>query len=755
MAKTGTIDHRRRAPMAHPWLALIARIFVLTGALVIALTQLVSEARAQGLAYDPVDSGQVGLAGMLAGLLIFALAALYNHQRRSRDFTSRIARLEVLLESRDDRIWSLEERLARVTELIDAQGDLVVREDENGRVTHASAAVCALLGKKLDQIVGHAVSLDVRNEGARTTSPDGSLTFDQEIATPEGARWIAWKQAAVRDDEGQIVETQRVGRDVTARVAAERALADAREKAEAASRAKSRFLAVVSHEVRTPLNGILGMADLLLDTSLSPEQQTYGRAVKTSGEALLALIEEILDFSKIEAGRLDLDSVPFDPAGLVTEVVELIAPRAQAKGIEIAVDIDDCVPQRVVGDAARLRQVLLNLAGNAVKFTDQGGVSVVVERMTDGSIRFEVNDTGPGIGPEARARIFREFEQGDGTPARRHGGTGLGLAIAARIVERMGGEIALDSAKELDSTKNMGSRFSFTIELPEVPEPSPAATVPDLAGADVLVVSPSPVVGPLIERRLTAWGARVALAPSAEVAETLLPERAWAHVLVDRALGIESSIKLAQLSARFAHYRHILLAPAERNDLSDLRAAGFESYLVKPVRSASLAARFVAPDVAPPLVPDLDVVADRDQAPGRRALAILVVEDNDINALLIQAMLGKIGHIPNVVANGISAVTSVATAHAVGAPYDLVLMDLHLPGMDGFEATRRIRALGAEGGRVPIVALTANAYAEDREACREAGMDAFVVKPVDRARLEEAMATARAARAASQYGYAA
>jgi len=403
----------------------------------------------------------------------------------------------------------------------------------------------------------------------------------------------------------------------------------------------------------------------------------------------------------------------------------------------------------VVGDAARLRQVLLNLAGNAVKFTDQGGVSVVVERRPDGGIRFEVNDTGPGIGAEARARIFREFEQGDGTPARRHGGTGLGLAIAARIVERMGGEIALDSAKD------MGSRFSFTIELPEVPESGPAASLPDLAGADVLVVSPSPVVGPLIVRRLAAWGARVALVPSAEVAETLLPERAWAHVLVDRALGTESSIKLAQLGARFARYRHILLAPAERNELSDLKAAGFESYLVKPVRSASLAARFAAPDVAPPLIPDLDGEADHDQAPGRRALAVLVVEDNDINALLIQALLGKLGHIPNVVTNGISAVTSVATAHAVGAPYDLVLMDLHLPGMDGFEATRRIRALGAEGGRVPIVALTANAYAEDREACREAGMDAFVVKPVDRARLEEAMATARAARGISQYGYAA
>ncbi|MDO8533821.1 MAG: ATP-binding protein, partial [Xanthobacteraceae bacterium] len=634
-------------------------------------------------------------------------------------------------------------------ELVDAQGDLVVREDEHGRVTHASAAVCTLLGKRLDEIVGHSVALDVRNEGARATFPDGSVTFDQEIATPEGMRWIAWKEAALRDDQGRIAETQRVGRDVTVRAAAERALAEAREKAEAASRAKSRFLAVVSHEVRTPLNGILGMADLLLDTSLSPEQQTYTRAVKTSGEALLTLIEEILDFSKIEAGRLDLDSVPFDPAGLVTEVVELIAPRAQAKGIEIAADIDDRVPQRVVGDAARLRQVLLNLAGNAVKFTDRGGVTVLVERTPEGRIRFEVNDTGPGIGPDARARIFHEFEQGDGTLARRHGGTGLGLAIAARIVERMGGEIALDS------TKDKGSRFSFAIELPEISESAGAASMPDLTGTDILVASPSPVVGPLLVRRLSAWGAQVALAPEAQIAETLLPERSWAHFLVDRALGTESVIKLAQLSAHFVRYRHVLLSPAERNELSDLRAAGFESYLVKPVRSASLAARLAAPDVAPPLVPELDGEADRDPTLGRRALVVLVVEDNDINALLIQALLGKLGHIPTVVADGISAVASVATAHAIGAPYDLVLMDLHLPGMDGFEATRHIRALGDEGGRIPIVALTANAFAEDREACRDAGMDAFVVKPVDRGRLEEAMAAARAARVTGQIEHAA
>jgi CheY-like chemotaxis protein len=460
--------------------------------------------------------------------------------------------------------------------------------------------------------------------------------------------------------------------------------------------------------------------------------------VKTSGDALLGLIEEVLDFSKIEAGRLDLEFMPFDLHELVTDVVELIAPRAQAKGIEIAAEIGDQVPHRAVGDAARLRQVLLNLAGNAVKFTDTGGVSVVVERAGDGRVRFEVSDTGPGIEPAARERIFREFEQGDGTLARRHGGTGLGLAIAARIVERMGGAIALAGA-------GAGSRFEFTIDLPEVEEEDAPAPLPDLSGVNILVASPSPVVGPLIVLRLAAWGANASLASDAALVETLLPERNWTHFLVDRAFGQETTKRLADRSAPYVLHRHVLLSPAERSELDDLRAAGFVGYLVKPVRAASLAARLAEPALASPLVPDFEAEAVAASTPKRRRLMVLVAEDNEINALLTQAMLARLGHVPTVVGNGLAAVTAVATAHAMGAPYDIVLMDLHLPGMDGFEATRRIRALADEGGKIPIVALTANAFAEDRGACREAGMNGFVVKPLDRQRLEDAIAAARGA----------
>ena len=703
----------------------------------LALLQFGGDAGALEGPLNPAESGDIGFAGMLAGLLVVALATLALRHRRANTQSERLAKLEALLEQRDDRIWALEESLVRTTKLADAQGELVVREDEAGRVTYASEMLCTLVRKRLDEIVGRPLSLEARAQGVRIAHADGSCTFDQEITTEAGSRWIAWKEVAVRDKAGRIVEIQRVGRDVTARVAAERALAVAREKAEAASRAKSRFLAVVSHEVRTPLNGVLGMADLLLETGLSPEQQTYARAMKTSGEALLALIEEILDFSKIEAGRLDLESIPFDLAALVTDVVELLAPRAQAKGIEIAADIDDHIPVRIAGDAARLRQVLLNLAGNAVKFTHTGGVSVLVEREEPDLTRFIVRDTGPGIEPEAQARIFNEFEQGDSTLARRHDGTGLGLAIASRIVERMGGEIGLSSGPE------RGSSFSFTVELPAVGERHAEATGPDFSLRNILVASPSPVIGPLLERRLAAWGAHVTLASEAKIAEALLPERRWDHLLVDRSFGIDATHSLARFAGRHASQRLVLLAPSERPELSDLRSVGFNGYLVKPVRAASLAERLRTP--ASEAGPDSDFDFESSARPGRkqRALAVLVAEDNEINALLAQAMLGKLGHIPTVVTDGVSAVSAVATAQAVGAPYDLVLMDLHLPGMDGLEATKRIRALGTEGGGVPIIALTANAFAEDREACRAAGMDGFIVKPFDRERLDEAIAAVR------------
>jgi len=509
----------------------------------------------------------------------------------------------------------------------------------------------------------------------------------------------------------------------------------ARNQAEAASGAKSRFLAMVSHEVRTPLNGILGMTDLLLDTPLTAEQATYVKAARTSGDALLSLIDEILDFSKIEAGKLDFEPRPFALAPLIEEMVELLAPRAHAKGLSIAADVDERLPAQVVGDATRLRQVLLNLAGNAVKFTETGGVGVVAERGdTPGTIRFEVRDSGIGIAPDEQARVFLEFEQADSGAARKYGGTGLGLAISKRIVERMGGAITLDSEP------GGGATFRVTLPLAAADDAAEPFVPPDLAGRSILLAAPASIEVELMARRLRRWGAEVTTTDGA-IPTSALGGR-WDAVLVDHALGRHAATELARISGATAEHRIILLTPGERHHLPALSEAGFDRYLMKPVRAASLASR-IAHDTAPD--DGAAVVAQPHAAearPVRRNLSILIAEDNEINALLARALLAKLSHRPVVAGSGGEALEAWEAARVAGQPFDLVLMDLHMPGIDGMAAFRRIRAAEDAAGMAatPVVALTANAFAEDRERCLAAGMTDFLVKPLDRDKLAAVLA---------------
>ncbi len=676
----------------------------------------------------------------IGGALLVAVCAVIAFALLRRASAAAMRALEARIEELSDHNWELREAEERARGLLEAQGDVIVRRNSSGRITYASDAFCALADKTSAALIGSTQQLPVLEQGPVMVQPDGTRVHDQKIACGSAARWIAWREVAVRGE--MATEIQSVGRDVTSRVEAERVLGLARDQAETANRAKSRFLAMVSHEIRTPLNGMLGMADLLLDTPLTPEQLTYTKAAKTSGETLLSLIEEILDFSKIEAGKLDLEARPFTLTTMVEEAIELMAPRAQTKEIEIASFVDERLATQVVGDAARLRQVLLNLVGNAIKFTDKGGVTVVVEPGDNGNeIRFEVRDTGIGVKNEDLARIFLDFEQADGSSTRKFAGTGLGLAISRRIVERMDGRISVTSEE------NVGSAFVVTIPLPPVPDAqNDIFTAPDLGKAAVMIVAAAEIETALLARRLGRWGAKACTAIDERIAAALLPERQWDALLIDYPM-VSSIIASGGLTKLGIPKRIALIRPTERHELPVLKAAGFTGYLVKPVRAASLAARLTDDDAFEHSPAEIAAeTAGASTSANFKGLSILVAEDNEINALLTRALLTRLGHRPTIASNGEAAVESWLAARAAGASYDLVLMDVQMPGMDGLEAARCIRAAEAQAGskRTHMLALTANVQAEDHEAALAAGLDGLLVKPLDRERLRAALSATSA-----------
>ena len=635
--------------------------------------------------------------------------------------------------------------------IVEQSSEAIWTRDLGGKITSWNSGAVAMFGYAAEEMIGRELDVCETTAEAERARMQRLLAgekfaYDARAVTSAGAPIdVQVAIAPLLDDANRCIGSIAVARDVTQHKRSEEALRLAREAAEAANHAKSSFLARMSHEIRTPMNGVLGMTELLLETGLTSTQRKYAETVQRSGKTLLGIINDLLDFSKIEAGKLELENVDMDLRRTMEDIVDLLAERARAKGLELACSVPPELVTQVRGDPLRLGQILTNLLGNAIKFTDQGSVvmrvSAVEESATRVTLRFAVSDTGVGISAEAQSRIFEEFAQADGSTTRKHGGSGLGLAISKQLVEMMGGSI------HVESVLGGGSTFWFTGSFEKHAGQAHAevsgAPLGLLTGARALVLEASAINRGILLEQMTNWGmsARIADTPQqaieflADAASRSLP---YDIALIDLGLPGADSFELARsIRARddIAPVRLVMLT-RRHVEIRTAREAGFDACLIKPVRQTvlyeclvnALAGHAQDAAAAPPAAAPAESVP-----PGSRG-RILLVEDNVINQQVALGILQIQGYVVAVANNGTEALEACAQDD-----FDLILMDCHMPEMDGFEATMEIRKReqASRRKRVPIVALTANAMAQDREECLNAGMDDHLSKPFSMQTMQE------------------
>lgn len=610
--------------------------------------------------------------------------------------------------------------------------DLLCIADKEGYFRRLNPAWEAALGRSLEELQQHPFwewvhpeDLPATQQAVQKLLEEGRLDgFVNRYRTQDGSyRFIEWRASLA----GSLAYA--AGRDITLAKQAQEQMKAAMEAAEAANRAKSEFLATISHEIRTPINAIMGMAGLLLDTSLDAQQRDWVQTIRYGSEVLLSLINDILDFSKIESQKLELEETPFSLPQLMEELLDLMAAQAQSKDLELVAWVDPALPATLVGDPNRLRQILANLLSNAIKFTPQGEVVVTVEAQEQDPqaqvqwVSFQVQDTGIGIPPEKQDRLFKPFSQVDSSISRQYGGTGLGLAISQRLCQLMGGTIWVQSQP------GQGSTFGFRIPL-KLPDAALWATPtpdPALAGQRVLLVEDNASQRQLLARLLQSWGMQVTACSTVAEAQAIAKAQTFELALVDTSLPDGDGLALARaLQQEQPPLRLVLLVDRR----AALASAGSLPALGKPVRASQLRALLgqeKVPAAASHLKPQLPLAS-------RCPLRILVAEDNPVNQKVIRLMLERLGYQPDIVANGLEALQALQLR-----AYDLVLMDLHMPELDGLAATRRIRSELPPERQPRILALTADAFLESRAAAEAAGVDGYLTKPLQPAVLERAL----------------